>query len=64
MIKYLDLNWEDKCLSPHLNERVVFTASGQQVKEEIYTGSSEAWKKYSQFLHPYFKNLVEMAGII
>ena len=40
LIEHLNLNWEDACLSPHLNKRSVRTASEQQVRQKVYQGSS------------------------
>ena len=57
VIQYLELDWEEACLSPHLNTRSVRTASQQQVRKKIYQGSSEAWKKYEPFLNGAFDNL-------
>ena len=57
LIKYLDLNWEDACLSPHENKRSVRTASQQQVRQKVYQGSSEAWRKYEPFLNGAFDGL-------
>ena len=44
LIDYLELTWEEACLSPEKNKRSVRTASQQQVKK-AYKGSSEAWRK-------------------
>jgi hypothetical protein len=57
LIKYLDLNWEDACLSPHKNKRRVTTASQQQVRQKVYQGSSEAWRKYEPYLNGAFDSL-------
>ena len=38
LLKYLDLNWEKVCLSPHENKRRVRTASQQQVRQKVYQG--------------------------
>ena len=51
LIKHLGLSWEAACLSPHKNKRSVRTASQQQVRQEIYKGSSEAWRKYEPYLN-------------
>lgn len=51
LIQYLDLNWEGKCLSPQENLRSVATASNMQVREKVYRGSSQQWKKYKPFLN-------------
>ena len=57
LIKYLDLNWEDSCLSPQKNKRSVRTASQQQVRQKVYQGSSEAWRKYEPYLNGAFDSL-------
>ena len=40
LINHLELNWEEACLSPQKNNRSVRTASQQQVRKEVYQGSS------------------------
>ena len=57
LVEYLELNWEDSCLSPHKNKRSVRTASQQQVREKVYQGSSEAWRAYEQYLDGAFDSL-------
>ncbi|MEK9533134.1 MAG: sulfotransferase, partial [Alphaproteobacteria bacterium] len=57
LIDYLGLDWEDNCLSPQKNKRGVRTASQQQVRRSIYTGSSEAWKQYGRFIDNLFDQL-------
>jgi len=59
LITYLELPWNEKCLSPHKNKRLVKTASNQQVKRKIYSGSSESWKKFKDFLDSSFFELGE-----
>ncbi|MDA9042710.1 sulfotransferase, partial [Candidatus Pelagibacter sp.] len=51
LIDYLDLDWDEKCLSPQNNTRNVATASSLQVRQKVYQGSSEKWKKYQPFLN-------------
>lgn len=57
LISHLGLDWEDACLAPHKNQRIILTASREQVKERIYTGSSQAWKKFEPFLNGAFDEL-------
>jgi hypothetical protein len=57
LIKYLDLNWEDSCLSPHNNKRSIRTASQQQVRQKVYKGSSQAWQKYKPYINNVFDSL-------
>ena len=57
LIEHLELNWEDACLSPQENNRTVKTASQQQVREKVYTGSSQAWRKFEPYLAGVFETL-------
>ena len=57
LIEYLDLDWEENCLSPQNNTRSVATASNMQVRQKVYKGSSEQWKKYEPFLNGAFDYL-------
>jgi tetratricopeptide (TPR) repeat protein len=54
LIEYLELGWEDDCLSPHKNKRSVRTASQQQVREKVFTGSSQVWRKFEPYLNGAF----------
>ena len=51
LIRYLGLDWEKDCLSPQSNRRSVATASNIQVREKVYQGSSQQWKKFKPFLN-------------
>ena len=57
LIEHLELNWEEVCLSPHKNKRSVRTASSRQVRQKVYQGSSEAWRKYEPYLNGAFDSL-------
>ncbi len=52
LLKYCELDWDENCLNFHKNKRAVKTASSLQVREKMYQGSSEAWKKYADQLKP------------
>ena len=52
LLEYCGLPWEDACLNFHETERAVRTASAGQVRNKMYKGSSEAWKKFEQHLGP------------
>jgi tetratricopeptide (TPR) repeat protein len=58
LIEYLGLDWDENCLSPQNNTRSVATASNLQVRQKVYQGSSEQWKKYEPFLHGAFDGLL------
>ena len=57
LLQYCELDWDKNCLSFHKNKRAVKTASLVQVREKMYQGSSEAWKKHEAYLKPLIKNL-------
>jgi tetratricopeptide (TPR) repeat protein len=52
LLEHCNLSWENDCLDFHATQRAVRTASGTQVREKIYTGSSEAWRRYESHLGP------------
>ena len=58
LIEHIGLDWEEECLSPHLNRRIVQTASNQQVRQKVYTGSSAEWKKFEPYLEGVFDKLL------
>ncbi len=51
------LEWEEACLDFHKTERAVKTLSASQVKQKMYTGSSEAWRRYEAYLGPMLEQL-------
>ena len=57
LLKYCELDWDENCLNFHTSKRVVKTASSLQVRQKMYQGSSEAWKKHEAYLQPLIKAL-------
>jgi hypothetical protein len=57
LLQYCELDWDENCLNFHKNPRSVKTASSLQVRQKMYQGSSEAWKKHEAYLKPLIKNL-------
>jgi len=57
LLKYCELEWDENCLNFHTNKGAVKTTSAIQVRQKIYQGSSEVWKKYEAFLQPLIKGL-------
>lgn len=57
LIRYLNLDWEESCLSSHENSRAVMTASNLQVRKKIYKGSSKDWEKFQPFLNGILDNI-------
>ena len=60
LVNFLDIGWEDACLSPHSNKRSVRTASQLQVRKKVYTGSSDVWRKFEPYLDGIFDELPEL----
>ena len=58
LIKYLELDWDNACLSPQENKRNLITASQQQVRKKIYQGSSQVWRKFEPYLNGSFEKLI------
>jgi len=52
MIDYLGLDWDEKCLDFHNNERNVMTPSNIQVRQPMYKNSINRWKRYEKYLQP------------
>ena len=57
LLKYCDLEWDENCLNFHKNTTAVKTTSAIQVKNKMYQGSSDAWKKYEAYLKPLLDGL-------
>ena len=57
LLEYCGLDWDQNCLDFHSNTTAIRTTSAIQVKQEMYQGSSEAWKKYEAYLQPLIKGL-------
>ncbi|MCB1331124.1 MAG: sulfotransferase, partial [Maritimibacter sp.] len=51
------LDWEPACLEFHETRRAVRTASTVQVRQKMFTGSSDAWKRYEAHLGPLLEAL-------
>ncbi len=52
LLDCVGLDWEDQCLEFHETKRAVRTASATQVRQKMYQGSSEEWRKYEKHLAP------------
>ena len=52
LLEYCGLPWEDGCLTFYETERAVNTASSEQVRQPIYTGSLNSWRRFESHLGP------------
>ena len=50
LLDHVGLDWEDGCIDFHKTKRAVQTASANQVRQEMYQGSSQEWRKYEGHL--------------
>jgi len=57
LIAHLGLPWDDKVLSFHETDRPVRTASAAQVRQPMYQGSVDLWKRYGDRLKPLLDKL-------
>ena len=57
LISHLGLNWNNSCLFPENNNRIVLTASNLQIRKNIYKGSSQKYLTYENFFKNEFKKL-------
>ena len=52
LLAYCELPFQTACLRPQDSDRAVRTASQDQVRRPIYSGSSQAWRAYEAHLGP------------
>ncbi|RVD73748.1 sulfotransferase family protein [Mesorhizobium sp. M4A.F.Ca.ET.029.04.2.1] len=57
LMAHLGLPWDDKVLSFHETDRPVRTASAAQVRQPMYQGSVDLWKRYGDRLKPLLDRL-------
>jgi len=50
ILSYCGLDFEEACLSFHLNDRAVATPSSEQVRQPLYGNAVEHWRNYEPFL--------------
>jgi Sulfotransferase family len=50
LVEFCGLDWDDACLAPERNARVVKTASMWQARQPVYATSVERWRRYEPWL--------------
>ena len=63
MLSLCGLEWEDGIKNFHESDRIVRTASNDQVRQPIYQSSIKGWKIYEKQLKPLIKSLLD-SGVI
>jgi tetratricopeptide (TPR) repeat protein len=53
VLDFLDLPFDEACLRSHESQRTAMTASFEQVRQPIYTGSIGRWRRYEEHLKPF-----------
>lgn len=57
LLEFCGLEWNDACLQFHKSERIVATASYDQVRQKIYKKSRARWKNYEAHIQPLIETL-------
>ena len=57
LIDFLGIPWEEACMRPEENKRIVSTASKVQVRQSVFQHTSISWKNYLPYLNGAFDNL-------
>ena len=52
IIAFCGLDWNDACLDFYKHERLVITASVDQVNKPLYSSSVERWRNYEEYIGP------------
>jgi tetratricopeptide (TPR) repeat protein len=52
LIDYIGLEWDERCLEFHKNTRNVMSPSNMQVRQSMYKGSMNRWKRYEKHIQP------------
>ncbi len=52
ILDHCGLPFEESCVNFHENDRAVRTASSEQVRQPIYSGSVNTWKRFEKHLQP------------
>jgi tetratricopeptide (TPR) repeat protein len=62
MLDFIGLEWNDAVLHHENNNRTVLTPSNWQVRQPIYTGSVDRWRKYEPWLGVFSELIPGQAG--
>ena len=57
MLEFLEVPYEEECISFYETDRSVRTASSEQVRRPINKEGMERWKPYSKHLKPLINSL-------
>ena len=57
ILEHCGLPFEENCVNFHATDRAVRTASSEQVRQPIYSGSVNTWKRFEAHLEPLIETL-------
>ena len=57
LLNFLELEWDPACLNFHKKQRLIKTASRDQVRKPLYRKSLDRWRNYQEQLIPWIKEL-------
>jgi tetratricopeptide (TPR) repeat protein len=57
LVSFCGLEWDDRCLAHHQNERAVRTASLMQVRQPVYKSAVGRWRRYETHLRSLWEAL-------
>jgi tetratricopeptide (TPR) repeat protein len=63
LVAFAGLDWDPACLEPERTQRSVLTASQWQVRQPIYRGSVDRWRRYEPWLGPMIEAMGGFAWI-
>ncbi|MBL4697823.1 MAG: sulfotransferase [Phycisphaerales bacterium] len=58
MLEYIGLPFDQSCMDFHKSKKAVHTASASQIRQPMYTSSTQRWKNYEKHLGP----MIEILG--
>jgi tetratricopeptide (TPR) repeat protein len=59
LVAFCGLDWDERCLRPEANDRVVRTPSAWQVRQPVHANSVARWRHYEEWLGPFRRLLPE-----
>lgn len=54
LLGFLELDWQDACLTPERSAEAVKTLSGAEVRKPIHTGNISKWRNYEEYFLPLY----------
>jgi glycerol dehydrogenase-like iron-containing ADH family enzyme len=57
MLEHVGLPFDQSCMDFHKSKKAVHTASAAQIRQPMYTSSTQRWKNYEKHLGPLIDQL-------